>query len=200
MLGVVWDFGGVLIDWDPFPAVATALGEREAARFFAEFDFHSWNLGPDAGQGWDEALADLEASHPHFLPHGRAYREHFAHALVGEVAGTADIVRELHHAGVRQLGLTNWSDELYHAHAPARFDVLALLEHVVVSGTERIAKPDPAIYRLLEERSGLPLQRLVFVDDREANVGAARELGMDGIVFTDADDVRAELRERGLPV
>ena len=94
VLGVVWDFGGVLIDWDPFPAVAAAVGEDEARRFFAEFDFATWNHAQDAGRTWDEALAVLERSHPHFLPHGRGYRTHFAHSLVGEIPGTAQILRD----------------------------------------------------------------------------------------------------------
>jgi len=198
--GVVFDFGGVLVDWDPFPAVAHGMGADEARRFFAEFDFHTWNLGPDGGQSWDDAQAELVATRPEFAEHGAAYRTHFRHALVGEIPGTADILRELHAAGTPLIGLTNWSDELYHAHAPQRFEFLALFDDVIVSGTESLAKPDPAIYRLVEERTGTPLSRWVFVDDRADNVAAARELGMDGIVFTDAETLRRELRGRGLPV
>ncbi len=113
--------------------------------------------------------------------------------------GTADVVRDLHAAGVPVFGLTNWSDELY-PHAPARFEVLALLDDVVVSGSEKAAKPDPRAYRIVAERAGLPLDRLVFVDDKQANVDAAAALGMDAIVFTDAAALRTELRSRGLPV
>ncbi len=199
-LGVVFDFGNVLIDWDPVPAVAAGVGEAEARRFLAEFDFHGWNLGPDGGQSWDEALATLARTHPQFVEHGTAYRVHFAASLRGEVPGSVAVLRELHAAGVHLAGLTNWSDELYHGYAPQRFEFLALFDHVVVSGTEGLAKPDPAIYRLAAERSGRPLDRLVFVDDRPENVAAAAALGMDGIVFTGADDLRAALRRRGLPV
>jgi len=198
--GVVFDFGGVLVDWDPFPAVAHGMGEAEARRFFAEFDFHGWNLGPDEGQSWDDAMAALAASHPEFAEHGAAYRTHFRHALVGEIPGTAQILRELHAAGTPLVGLTNWSDELYHAHAPDRYDFVALFDDVIVSGTEKLAKPDPGIYRLVEERTGAPLSAWVFVDDRADNVAAARELGMDGILFTGAEELRRELRERGFGV
>ena len=96
-------------------------------------------------------------------------------------------------------GLTNWSAELY-PHAPATFEFLGLLQDVVVSGQEGVAKPDPRVFEIVAERSGLPLERLVFVDDRPGNVAAAEALGMDGIVFTDSDRLRAALRERGLPV
>ena len=97
-------------------------------------------------------------------------------------------------------GLTNWSDELY-PHAPARFDVLGLLDDVVVSGTEGVAKPDPAHLRGPgPTRTGLPLEPLVFVDDRADNVEAAVAAGMDALVFVDADRLRGDLRRRGLPV
>lgn len=199
-LGVVFDFGGVLVDWDPFPAVAHGVGKAEAERFFAEYDFGSWNYAQDAGRTWGDALAELARTHPHLVEHGTAYRTHFAHSLVGEIPGTADVVRELHAAGVPLAGLTNWSDELYHAHAPQRFDFLALLDPVIVSGTEGLAKPDPAIYRLVAERTGRPLSAWVFVDDREENVETARTLGMHGIVFTTAAALRTELAALGLPV
>jgi 2-haloacid dehalogenase len=110
-----------------------------------------------------------------------------------------DVVRDLHAAGIPMWGLTNWSHELY-PHAPARFEFLGLLQDVVVSGTEGMAKPDPRIFELVAKRSGLPLDRLVFVDDRVDNVEGARALGMDGIVFTDAPALRTSLRERDLPV
>ena len=197
--GVLWDLGNVLIDWDPFPAVAAGVGEDAARRFFAEVDFGTWNHACDAGMTWAEAVAVLERDHPDHVEAGRAYPVNFALTLRGEVPGTAAIVRRLHERCVPQFGLTNWSQELFH-HAPERYDVLELLEDVVVSGAERLAKPDPAIYRLAAERAGLPMGELVFVDDRLANVEAARGLGMHGIVFTGADALRAELAALGLPV
>ena len=110
--------------------------------------------------------------------------------------GTTQVVRELHAAGIPLFGLTNWSDELYYPFAAPRFEVLRMLDDVVVSGEVRAAKPDPRAYEIVAERSGLPLDRLVFVDDKQLNVDAATALGMDGIVFTDAAALRTELRER----
>jgi 2-haloacid dehalogenase len=199
--GLVWDLGNVLIDWDPVAAVAAGVGEAEARRFMeaADFDFMAFNHGPDAGGSWDEAEDAVRRSHPHWVEHALAYRANFELSLVGEVPGTVDLLRELHAAGIPQWGLTNWSHELW-PHAPERFEFLSLLEDVVVSGTEGVAKPDPAIFALTAERAGLPPERLVFVDDKELNVEAARAAGMDGIVFTGADELRLLLRERGLPV
>ncbi len=197
--GVVWDLGNVLIDWQPLHAVAAEVGEAEARRFLDGFDFAAWNHACDAGRGWPDAIAELDRDHPQWSAHGRAYHAHFGAAL-GEIPGSVDVLRDLHAAGVPQCGLTNWSHELYHAHAPARFGFLGLLDHVVVSGTEQIAKPDPAIYLLAARRSGLPPEQLVFVDDKPGNVAAAEAVGMAGVVFTDAAALRADLRALGLPL
>ena len=159
----------------------------------------AWNHVQDAGGSWADAEASVVRSHPQWADHALAYRANFIASLVGEVPGTVDLVRELHAAGVPMWGLTNWSHELY-PHAPARFPFLDLLHEVVVSGSEGVAKPDPAIFEIVVARSGRPASSLVFVDDREDNVAAANACGLDGVVFTGATDLRTALRERGLPV
>ncbi|MFC5727598.1 MULTISPECIES: HAD family hydrolase [Nocardioides] len=200
MAGVVWDLGNVLLEWEPFAAVAAGVGESEARRFFAGFDFDAWNHRCDAGLPWEDALAQLERDHPEWAPHGHAYYENFAASLTGEVPGTVDLLRDLHDAGLPQCGLTNWSDELFHTHALQRFPFLGLLDDVVVSGTEGVAKPEGRIYAIAAERCGLPLASLAFVDDKLANVEGAAALGMVGVHFSDAATLRADLRALGLPV
>ncbi|MGB0101681.1 MAG: HAD family phosphatase [Nocardioides sp.] len=199
--GVVFDLGNVLIDWDPAAAIAAGVGPAEARRFLSadDFDFMAWNHGPDSGRSWADAEAEVCRTHPHWAQHALAYRANFAASLIGEVPGSVDLARELHAGGIPLFGLTNWSEELY-PHAPRMFDVLELFDDVVVSGEVKVAKPDPRAYELVAERAGLPLDRLVFIDDRQANVEAAAALGMDAIVFTDAAGLRSELRSRGLPV
>jgi 2-haloacid dehalogenase len=164
-----------------------------------DFDFMAWNHVQDAGGTWADGEDAVRRSHPHWERHALAYRANFAASLVGEIPGTAELVRELHAAGVPQLGLTNWSHELY-PHAPERFEVLALLDDVVVSGTEGVAKPDPRVYEIAVERAGLPTSSLVFVDDKQANVDAADAAGLDGVLFTGAAQLRIALHQRGLPV
>lgn len=199
--GVVWDLGNVLVDWQPARAIATGVGEDEAAAFLAaeDFDFLAWNHVQDAGGTWRDALDTVARTHPHWHDHASAYHRHFVDSLVGEVPGSADLVRDLRTAGVPQWGLTNWSAELY-PHAPERYTVLAELEDVVVSGREGVAKPDPRVFALTVARTGLPASSLVFVDDRSDNVAAAAAAGLQGVVFHDAAQVRAELRDLGLPV
>jgi 2-haloacid dehalogenase len=198
---VVFDLGNVLIDWDPHPAIAAAVGDDEAARFLAsdDFDFGAWNHEQDSGRAFEESEQAAVARVPHWREHILSYRVNFDRSLIGEIAATVDVLRDLHAAGVRLLALTNWSAELFPV-ARGRFDFLELFEDILVSGEERLAKPDPRIFELLTERSGLPPGSCVFVDDKPENVEAARAAGLDGIVFVDDGTLREQLRERGLPV
>jgi 2-haloacid dehalogenase len=199
--GVVFDLGNVLIDWQPALAIAAGVGPVEARKFLEaeDFDFMAWNHHQDSGRSWADGVAEVRRTHPHWAEHAAAYVTHYP-ASLGDVPGTTDVVRDLHAAGVPLFGLTNWSDELYYPFAAGRFDVLELLDHVVVSGEVKVAKPDPRAFELVAERAGLPLDRLVFIDDNSVNVEAAARLGMDAIRFTDAAALREQLRARGFRV
>jgi 2-haloacid dehalogenase len=199
--GVVWDLGNVLIQWDPHAAVAAGLGADEATRFMAadDFDFLAFNHTLDAGGTWKQGESELRRTHPHWVEHAAAYRSHFPESLVGEVPGTVAVLRELHAARIPMIGLTNWPDEFW-PHAPRKFEFLDLLDDIVVSGTEGVAKPDAEIFEIAVARAGIPAEDLVFVDDKQDNVAGAIEFGLDGILFTGAEELRRELRDRGLPV
>ncbi|MBZ5739689.1 HAD family hydrolase [Nocardioides mangrovi] len=199
--GVVLDLGNVLIDWQPALAIAAGVGSVEAEKFLTadDFDFMAWNHEQDSGRSWADGVDEVRRSHPHWLPHARAYLDHFP-ASLSEVPGSLEVVRDLHGAGIRLVGLTNWSDELYYPHAAPHFEVLRLLDDVVVSGEVKAAKPDPRAYEIAADRAGLPFDRLAFVDDKQLNVDAAAALGMDGILFTGAAELRTELRSRSLPI
>ena len=198
---VVFDLGNVLIRWDPRPALAAAVGDDEADRILAadDFDFGAWNAAQDAGRPFKEGEEEVAASHPHWAEHVRGYRPHFEHSLTGTVDDTVAILRDLHEAGVPVFALTNWSAETFPL-ARERYEFLALFDDVVVSGAEGVAKPDPAIFEVLRERVGRPLEECVFVDDGPHNVAAAADAGMDAIRFTDTGHLRDDLRARGLPV
>ena len=111
---MIWDLGNVLVDWDPHAAIAAGVGEDEARRFLAadDFDFLAWNDLQDAGRTWAEGEDAVRRSHPHWERHALAYREQLRGLAGRRGPGTADLVRELHAAGVPMWGLTNWSDEL----------------------------------------------------------------------------------------
>jgi 2-haloacid dehalogenase len=194
---VVFDLGGVLLDWDPRYLYRRLLPEHEVDRFLEEIGFHAWNREQDAGRGWAAAVEELAGRHPHRRELIEAYPHRHDEALAGEVSGSVALLDELAEGGTRLLALTNWSAETFPA-ARRRFAFLDRFEGIVVSGQERVAKPDEAIFEVLLERYSLDPRATVFVDDAPTNVDAARRLGFIGLLFIDAARLRADLTRLGL--
>lgn len=200
MTMVVFDLGGVVVVWDPVPAVAAVVGQERAEHFVhgGEFDFAAWNRALDEGRSWADAEAAATASHPDFAEEIAAYRPNFVLSLRELVPGTVGILQALHDRGIRLVALTNWSAETVH-HGPEVFpEVFALFDDIVVSGVEGVAKPDREIFQILARRLGHPIEGRFYVDDNVRNVDAARAAGMDAVQFTDAASLLKELQERGL--
>ncbi len=200
---VVFDLGNVLISWDPFPAIAAGVGPARARAFLEDtsFDFGAWNYRQDAGRRWADAERAAIAGHPHYEEEILAYRAHFPESMIGAIDGTVDLLRELHDADVPLVALTNWSEELF-PQALERFDFLDVFEDIIVSGEEGVAKPDPEIFEILEERIRHlgSLDDGIFIDDNDANVRAALAAGLDALPFVGPGDLRSDLLVRGLPV
>ncbi len=195
---VVFDLGGVLVDFDPRHLYRQLIpDEAEMERFLGEVATQEWNLEHDRGRSFDEGVALLTRQHPEHAELIAAYRDRWPEMLRGPLQPTVDVLAELHATGVRLLALTNWSAETF-VHAPARLPFLAWFEAILVSGEVGLIKPDPAIYRLLAERHDLDPAQTVFVDDLAENVAAAVRLGFRGIRFTDARALRDELVGVGL--
>jgi 2-haloacid dehalogenase len=196
---VVFDLGGVLIDWDPRHLYRRMLGSDEAVEeFLDEIGFAAWNHGQDAGaESWEHAVERLAQRFPHRRDLIAAYPARFAETLAGPIEGSVAVLRELHDRGVPLLALTNWSAETFPV-ARERFDFLDVFGGIVVSGHERVAKPDPGLFSLLVERYDLDAPSTVFVDDREVNVAAAAAAGLRGLLFTGADRLRRDFSRLGL--
>ena len=200
MTTVVFDLGGVVVLWDPVPAIAAVVGQTRAEHFVhgTEFDFAAWNHAQDSGRSWTDAEAAATATHPELAQEIAAYRPNFALSLRGLVPGTAALLRDLHDRGVRLVALTNWSAETIH-HGPEAFpEVFGLFDDIVVSGAEGVAKPDREIFQILARRLAHPISGVFYVDDNPCNADAASAAGMDAVQFTDAVTLRRELQRRGL--
>lgn len=196
---VLFDLGNVLVRWDWRAALHGVLTDEQAERFSAEADFPELNRRLDAGQPWDEAIAELTSRDPWLAGVLALYRERYPLSLTGVLPGMAELVAELRGAGLRLVGLTNWSAEMW-PHALPAAPVIGTLDGVVVSGLEGVGKPDPRIFRLAAERYRLEPERTLFTDDHLPNVAAALALGFQAVPFTGADDLRRELAGRGVPV
>ncbi|MBD5787522.1 HAD family phosphatase [Cellulosimicrobium terreum] len=196
---VLYDFGNVLVAWDPYRAY-TGYADRDTVdAFFADVDFAALNHGRDAGGTWADARVQVDATHPQHVRLVDRYVEHFAATLVGPVDGSAELVDELAHLGLHLFGLTNWSAELFH-HAAAAAPATTRMDDVLVSGREHLAKPDPAIFTLALERFHLDPARTLFTDDSAANIDAAARLGLRTHLFRGTPGLRAALRDLGVDV
>ena len=197
---VIFDLGGVLIDWDPRYLYRKIFDdEAEMERFLATVCNRAWIERHDEGRAFAEGVAELAARHPALEREIEAFWTRWPEMLSGSVEGTVEILRELKDGGLRLYALSNWSAETW-PHALDRFAFLQWFDGLVVSGFEGLKKPDPAIYTLLLDRYEVAAPRALFIDDVEVNVLAAKESGLPAIEFRDAAALRRELADRGLPV
>jgi 2-haloacid dehalogenase len=195
---VVFDLGGVLIDWDPRHLYRKLFAdEAEMERFLAQVTTQAWNLEQDRGRPFAEAIAELTRQHPDRADLIEAFWSRWPEMLGEPFHETVQVLADLRATGIRLLALTNWSAETFPVAEP-RYPFLAWFEAVVVSGEVRMVKPDPAIFRLLVDRHGLEPARTVLIDDSLANVEAARALGFRAIRFTSGTDLRRDLSATGL--
>lgn len=195
---VVYDFGNVLVGWDPLGAYP-GWSRAEVEALFEAVDFDTINHAADAGTPFAVLLERVARTHPDHLDGLRRYVEHYELSLTGPIEGSAELVSELKGLGLRLYGLTNWQAETFHSAEPAA-PAIGLMDDVIVSGREGMAKPDRRMFELVVERFGVDPSRAVFVDDKAVNVDAARGVGFHGVVFTHTPALRKELRALGLPV
>jgi len=191
---VVFDLGGVLLDWNPRHLYRKLFGGDEQAMeaFLADVCTQEWNRRQDAGRSFAEGAALLKAAHPEKAALIDAFGARFDEMVAGPIAGSVEILAELYMRGTPLYALTNWSTETY-ASVPTRFPFLAWFRGVVVSGEAKVIKPDPRIYHLLSERFGLEPRTTVYIDDGVHNVDVGRALGFIAIHYTTPSALRREL-------
>jgi 2-haloacid dehalogenase len=197
---VIFDLGGVLIDWNPRHLYRKLFDDEAAMEtFLAEVCTPSWNLEQDRGRPWAQAIADLSAQHPDKAELIAAYRARWHEMLNGPIAGTVAILEELDDAGTPLYALTNWSAETY-PHAEQLYSFLGRFRAVVVSGRIGFVKPDAAIYHHAIARFGVAPERTVFIDDSAKNVAGAEAVGLRAVHFSGPEALRRDLAALGLPI
>ena len=197
---VVFDLGGVLIDWDPRYLYRKLFDDADALEhFLANVVTAEWNERLDAGREFAEATAELSARHPELAPQIRAWQERWIETIAGPIAGTASILHELAERGTHLAALTNWSAETFPlVRHDSTYDFFARFERIYVSGELRLIKPDGAIFAHVEDDLGRRGGALYFIDDNPRNIAAAAERGWQTHRFTDPHSLRADLVRRGL--
>jgi 2-haloacid dehalogenase len=191
---IIFDFGGVLVDWNPKYVYRQLFKKPEDMHWFLEnICTDEWNLEQDRGRPLAEGTAILVGKFPEYEALIRAFYGRWEEMLGGDIGGSVEILLELK----RQYpvyGLTNWSAETFPV-ALERFDFFKVFDGIVVSGTEKLVKPDSAIFRLILDRYRLKAENALFIDDNIKNIRAAGEMGFNTIHFESPEKLRAQLAQ-----
>jgi 2-haloacid dehalogenase len=198
---IIFDLGGVLIDWNPEYVFKKLIPDPEwRNNFFTHVCPYSWNVEQDAGRTFADATNERVAEFPAWEPEIRAYYGRWEEMLGGAIQPTVDVLKALKGSKLyRIIALTNWSHESFPI-ALARYDFLGWFEGIVVSGDEKTRKPFLPIYQILLDRYAVDPTSAVFIDDSLPNVEAARSLGIHGIHFQSAAQLEAALKDLGVKI
>ncbi|HVZ55040.1 MAG TPA: HAD family phosphatase [Chitinophagaceae bacterium] len=193
---IVFDLGGVLIDWNPRYVYRTIFDSEEKIDwFFENITTSDWNENQDAGYPLAAATEELILRHPQWEKEIRAYYGRWTEMLGGPIRDTVDLFRDLReNTDLRFYALTNWSAETFPI-ALDRYEFLHWFHGRVVSGEEKTRKPFAEFYQRLLDRFRVDPRRAIFIDDNLRNVKAAEQLGMTGVHFQGAEALRARLQE-----
>jgi 2-haloacid dehalogenase len=195
---VVFDVGRVLFQWQLGALFEKLIEDRDELDWFlANVVTEEWHFEHDRGRALADMVPERIALFPQYESHIRAYATRFNETVPGPVDGTHDLVQRLAERGVPLFCLTNFGDEFWQVFRPTQ----PIFDHfgdIIVSGVEKVAKPDPRIYEITEARAGRARHQLFFTDDNPANIATARARGWDAHLFTDAASLEAQLAGAGL--
>jgi 2-haloacid dehalogenase len=193
---IIFDLGGVLIDWNPLYVFDPMFDNEEKKKYFFENICTSdWNEKQDAGRSLKEATEELVTKHPEWKEYIEAYYGRWQEMLGGPIYETVEIFRQLKESGKYKLyALTNWSAETFPV-ALELYEFLHWFDGRVVSGEEKMRKPFPEFYQLILDRFQLKPQETLFIDDNVRNAKAAEEMGLKTIVFKSPKQLKETLKE-----
>jgi 2-haloacid dehalogenase len=195
----VFDVGNVLYGWDPESFLVRQIADDEARlRFIEDVGLWEWHDTLDGGRDFREAADELSGKFPEYAHLISAWGDRFGETISDPVPGMHAMVEELDARRVPLFAITNFSADFWAPFAEREQAFFSRFRDIVVSGREKLLKPDPAIYYLALDRFGLKPAEALFIDDREINVEGARAVGMQAHLFTTAEDLRLRLQAEGL--
>ena len=196
---IVFDFGGVLIEWDPRNLYRKIFNDDMQAveSFLRESKFMEWNIHQDAGRPFSEAVDEFCSRMPQYCELIRLYDQRYEEAISGPIWPTVELLRLLKQAGYPLYGLSNWPSEKWQLVRP-KYDFFGLFDDILISGDVKLAKPDPRIFSLFLEQTGLQAEQCLYIDDSPHNIQVASQMGFQTIQFQSTEQLRAELCQRGI--
>lgn len=184
---IIFDFGGVLADWNPHYLYDAYFGDAAKTDWFlANVCTPDWNRELDAGKPFSVGVEERVEKFPEWEKEIRMYKSEWSQMMGEDISGMMDFIKEIKSAGFNVYGLTNWSDETIWAME----HFMKELDGTIVSGREKVAKPDLEIYRRLLARFSLKAEECIFIDDNRQNLDAAAELGIKGYLFTGPEELK----------
>ena len=198
---IIFDLGGVLIDWNPRYVYREVFDSEEKVEWFlSHICSMDWNEQQDAGSSIAKGIEEKVAEFPEWEKEIRIYYDRWTDMLAGPIPGTVAVLRELKKdPSLKLYALTNWSAELFPV-ALQRYDFLHWFEGIVVSGVEKCRKPLPEFFQILFDRYQVEPSRSLFIDDNLANIKGAQALGMNAIAFKDPERLTRELSQWNIKV
>jgi 2-haloacid dehalogenase len=192
---IVFDFGGVLLDWNPRHLYRHVFKtEEEMETFISKVDFYNWNDGMDAGKPFAQGVKELQQKFPEYAREIQLFDTEWRQTLKGEIPEGVAILKDMKSRGYGIYGLSNWSWEKAEG-LLKEYDFFKLFDGIVISGVEKINKPDPRIYHILLDRYSLTPEECIFIDDNQPNIKAAEEIGFHAILFDDSRKVKTKLSQ-----
>lgn len=195
---IIFDFGAVLVDWSPYYLYNKVMTSDEEIRsFLEEIDFKNWNPKFDRGYSFEKGVEEKVAQFPQHEALIRRFNSHWMDAMGEVMMDTVEIARRLKVAGFTLFGLSNWNETKFGL-VKDRMVFLDYLDDYVLSGTVKQVKPEPEIYHTLLNKIGRKAEECLFIDDSAANINTAQAIGFQTILFTSAQQLAAELTNRGI--
>lgn len=195
---IIFDYGAVLIDWNPHYVFDPYFGDVEKSTWFIENICNSqWNSTLDAGKPYDEGIRELTAEHPEWAREIQLYKDRWINMIGGQIEGMYELVSLLKSKGYGIYGLTNWASETFEQ-VRYKYPVFALMDGMAVSGEEHCLKPEARIFKILFERYSLKPEECVFIDDNADNIAGALAVGLNAIRFTGREALLESLKKEGI--
>ncbi|CAI8870399.1 HAD family hydrolase [Chryseobacterium sp. IT-36CA2] len=198
---IIFDFGGVLMDWNPRYYFKDYFNDNEKMEYFLEHIAQDeWNIEQDRGRSLAEGTEIQVKKFPEWEKEIRAFYDNWTVMLKSDIPQNVDVLRKLKNTDYNLFGLTNWSEETF-PYALENYDFFQIFEgKIVVSGTEKLIKPDPKIWHVLLERYNIKAEESVFIDDNTKNIEMAKSLGFTTIQVSPDTDLTKELKKFGVEV
>lgn len=195
---IVFDFGGVLLDWNPRHLYRRFFNtSQEMDKFLSEINFSEWNLQQDNGRPFKEGITKLSAEYPGYSTLIQAYFDFWEESISGPIEGSVEILRRLKKAGFALYGLSNWSAETFPI-AYKKYEFFTLFDEIIISGDVKVVKPDPRIFEIILDKINRPAVECLLIDDSIHNINIAQKLGFCTIHFSSAEQLEIGLQELNL--